>query len=65
MDKVYIFDILFDFFEVLMQLTVNAYNFLFYPIKIPLLNFEIQLFFVLGGAGFTALMIAWIIRRFI
>lgn len=63
MVQVDIFEILFDFFDVLVAFGVNAYNFLFQEIKI--LGYEFQLFYVLSGGLFAVFMIAWLVRRFI
>lgn len=63
MVNVDIFGILFDFFDVLVDFTTNAYNFLFQEINI--LGYEFQPFYLLGGTLFAVFMIAWLIRRFI
>lgn len=63
MVDVNIFDVLFNFFDVVVKFGINAYDFLFQNIRI--LGYDIQLFYLLGGGAFTILMVAWIIRRFI
>lgn len=63
MDQVNIFQILFDFFNVLVEFSVNAYNFLFQ--KINILGYEFQLFYLLGGGLMTVFLIAWLVKRFI
>lgn len=63
MENINIFDILFDFFDVVMDFAINAFEFLFSYIRI--FGYDIQLFYVLGGGVFSVLMIAWIVRRFI
>lgn len=63
MQNVDIFEILFDFFDVLISFTTNAYNFLFQEVKI--LGYEFQPFYLLGGTLFAVFMIAWLVRRFI
>lgn len=63
MNEFNIFNVLFDFFQVIVNLSTNAYNFLFQEISV--LGLEFQLFYVLGGGLFTVLMVAWLVRRFI
>lgn len=63
MNKFNIFNVLFDFFQVIVDLSTNAYNFLFQEINV--LGWEFQLFYVLGGGLFAVLMVAWLVRRFI
>lgn len=63
MNQVNIFQILFDFFNVLVEFSVNAYNFLFQ--KINILGYEFQLFYLLGGGLMSVFLIAWLVKRFI
>ena len=63
MEQINIFQILFDFFNVLVEFSVNAYNFLFQ--KINILGYEFQLFYLLGGGLMSLFLIAWLVKRFI
>lgn len=63
MEQINIFQILFDFFNVLVEFSVNAYNFLFQ--KINILGYEFQLFYLLGGGLMSVFLIAWLVKRFI
>ena len=58
-----IFDILFDFFNMVVEFSTQAYEILFTPIDI--LGNEVQLFYLLGGGFFVALFVAWFIKRFV
>ncbi len=63
MEQINIFQILFDFFGVLVEFSVNAYNFLFQEINI--LGYQFQLFYLLGGGLMSVFLIAWLVKRFI
>lgn len=61
--NVNIFEVLFDFFDILISFSHNAFTLLFTEINI--LGYNFQLFYILGGGVLVALMIIWIVRRFI
>lgn len=63
MENTNIFEILFDFFTIIINFGTKAYEILFTPVEI--LGEEIQLFYLLGGGAIIVLFVAWFIKRFI
>lgn len=61
MVQIDIYGILFDFFDLFLNLTGNLYNFLFNEITV--LDFTFRPFFLIGSGVFITLIVLWLVNK--